>query len=99
MIDWTKSATEIDRRVRAFNPWPIAETRWEGQQLRIWESVVPGMVSHLEPGSVVTATRGINVATGVGVLRLTRVQLAGRRAVSAADFVNAHRLDGTRLPS
>ena len=39
LIDWSKSAIDIDRHVRAFNPWPIAETRWNGQQLRVWEAV------------------------------------------------------------
>ena len=38
LIDWTRSAREIDRQVRAFNPWPVAETRWNGRQLRIWEA-------------------------------------------------------------
>ena len=39
LIDWSRTAVEIDRQVRAFNPWPIAETRWKGQQLRVWEAV------------------------------------------------------------
>ena len=38
LIDWSRTAIEIDRQVRAFNPWPIAETRWQGQQLRVWEA-------------------------------------------------------------
>ena len=38
-IDWSRSAAEIDRQVRAFDPWPVAETRWNGQQLRVWEAM------------------------------------------------------------
>src|SRR5690606_31851721 len=41
MIDWSRSALQIDRQVRAFNPWPVAQTLWQGQQLRIWEAA-PG---------------------------------------------------------
>lgn len=84
--------------MRAFNPWPVAETHCDGQQLRVWEANVADANSTAAPGTVVaTGAEGIQVATGSGILNLTRVQLAGRKAVSAAQFLNAHPLDGTVL--
>ena len=98
LIDWTKPAAAIDRQVRAFNPWPVAETRWNGQQLRIWQAMaLPGEAAE-QPGTVLGGDgNGIRVATGEGVIALLRIQLAGRRAVSAAEFINAHRVDGAVL--
>jgi methionyl-tRNA formyltransferase len=95
LIDWSKSAVEIDRQVRAFNPWPIAETRWNGQQLRIWEALPLDKNPSAAPGTVIaTSSEGIEVATGQGTLQLTRVQAAGRKAMAAADFLRAHRPEG-----
>jgi methionyl-tRNA formyltransferase len=100
LIDWSKSAVDIDRHVRAFNPWPIAETRWNGQQLRVWEATPLDKKSSAAPGTVVaTSSDGIEVATGDGTLQLTRVQAAGRKAMPAADFLRAHRPEGAVLGS
>lgn len=100
LIDWSKSAVDIDRHVRAFNPWPIAETRWNGQQLRVWEATPLDKKSSAAPGTVVaTSSDGIEVATGEGTLQLTRVQAAGRKAMPAADFLRAHRPEGAVLGS
>jgi methionyl-tRNA formyltransferase len=99
-IDWAQSAAQIDRQIRAFDPWPVAETRWKGQQLRIWQAMPIDSSASAAPGEVLaTGAAGIDVATGNGVLRLTRVQSAGRKAMSAADFLKAHRLDGAVLGS
>lgn len=94
LIDWTRSAIEIDRQVRAFNPWPIAETRWNGRQLRIREAAAIETKAGAAPGCVLAGgADGLDVATGDGVLRIARLQAPGRRTVSAAEFSNAHRLD------
>lgn len=99
-IDWSQAARQIDAQVRAFNPWPIAETLWQGQQLRVWESLPLPETATAAPGSIVGAdARGIDVATPEGTLRLLRVQAAGRKPVSAGEFLNAHRLDGAVLGS
>ena len=100
LIDWSKSAAEIDRHVRAFNPWPIAETRWNGQQLRVWEATPLEKKTSVTPGTVVaTNSDGIEVATGDGTLQLTRVQAAGRKAMPAADFLRANRPEGAVVGS
>ncbi|HEV8333987.1 MAG TPA: methionyl-tRNA formyltransferase [Steroidobacteraceae bacterium] len=99
-IDWLRPAMEIDRQIRAFNPWPIAQTQWSGQQLRVWDAEPIESPAAPSPGQVLaTSAAGIDVGTGRGVLRLTRVQAAGRKAMSAAEFLNAHRLDGAVLGS
>jgi methionyl-tRNA formyltransferase len=107
-IDWSRPAIEIARQVRAFNPWPVAETRWIGRQLRVWEAVpvpvaeardggAPGRGQSV-PGRVVEAGQGrLVAATGEGFLELRRLQLAGRNAMSAAEFLNANRLAGAAL--
>ena len=97
-IDWRRGTRELDALIRAFNPWPVAETQWRQQQLRIWQATPTTNPACAAPGAIVSATpSGIVVATGDGALNLQRVQLAGRKAMSAADFVNAHRLDGDVL--
>lgn len=100
VIDWSRPAAEIDRQVRAFDPWPIAQTQWNGQQLRVWAATPIDASALSSPGKVLaTSAAGIDVGTGDGVLRLTRVQIAGRKAMSAAEFLNAHRLDDAVLGS
>jgi len=94
-IDWTRQAGELDRQVRAFSPWPVAQADYAGKVLRIWESLVLPGGEGARPGTVVgTGKEGIEVATGDGLLCITRLQLPGKKAVSAADFLNAHNLDG-----
>jgi methionyl-tRNA formyltransferase len=89
-IDWSQSAAQIDRQVRAFNPWPVAQTHYEGQPLRIWSSELPGENSAAAPGAIVACDAlGIDVATGDGVLRITECQPAGKRRMAAGDFANA----------
>jgi len=98
VIDWKRSAVEIDALIRAFNPWPVAETRLNGQQLRVWEALPLAEKNAAAPGTVLRAdATGIVVATGNGALGLRRVQLAGRKAMAANDFVNAHRIAGAVL--
>jgi methionyl-tRNA formyltransferase len=101
MIDWRQSAEEISRQVRAFNPWPMAETRFKGEQLRVWEAQpleAPVLNGVGAPGSVLTATpEGIDVICGAGVLRVLRLQLAGRKALPVEEFLRGQRLDGTRF--
>ncbi|MCJ7451114.1 MAG: methionyl-tRNA formyltransferase, partial [Steroidobacteraceae bacterium] len=107
-IDWDSPASAIVRQVRAFNPWPVAETRWQGRQLRIWEArpltEAPGVPApgaaggQCAPGQVIEAEPGrLVVSTGDGFLEVHRLQLAGRNAMPAAEFLNANPLVGEKL--
>jgi len=97
-IDWAQPAEAIARQVRAFNPWPVAETRCAGQQLRIWEARALDAERDAAPGEVVEAAGGrLAVATGGGTLMVERLQLAGRGVLTAAEFLNANKLLGARL--
>lgn len=97
-IDWAEDADQLARRVRAFNAWPVAETRLDGKQLRIWEAIPVSDSPSAAPGTVLSADRdGILVACGRGALRLLTLQMPGGRPVTAADFVNAHDITGMRL--
>jgi methionyl-tRNA formyltransferase len=100
-IQWQRSAEEISRQVRAFNPWPMAETRLNGEQLRIWAAEAiesPALQGTASPGSVLTAApEGIDVVCGSGILRILNLQLAGRKPLPAAEFLRGQRLDGTRF--
>ncbi len=97
-IDWTRSASELDRRVRAFNPWPVAQCRLGATVLRVWETEPLEAAADAPPGTVMATGRaGIDVATGEGLLRIRTLQPPGRRAMSAADFLNARDPRGERL--
>ncbi|MFI4889867.1 MAG: methionyl-tRNA formyltransferase [Steroidobacterales bacterium] len=105
LIDWHGDAAAIARRVRAFNPWPIAETRYLDKQLRIWEAdacagPLAPVVAGAAPGTVLGVSRaGIDVACGQGALRITRLQLPGRKVLAAAQFANSSPLAGARFGS
>jgi methionyl-tRNA formyltransferase len=98
-LDWTKSAIQLDAQVRAFNPWPIAETRMAGETLRVLQARVAASEGvEAEPGTLLgLADDGLRVACGNGVLAVRELQRAGKRPVSARDFANAVRLTGLRL--
>jgi methionyl-tRNA formyltransferase len=100
VIDWSRPAPEIERQVRAFNPWPVAHCDLQGQVMRIWRALVAEQTApeDARAGQILKADKGgIDVATGAGVLRITQLQMPGRRAMSATDFLNAHKVDGVVL--
>lgn len=100
LIDWTQSAEAIDRQVRAFNPWPVAQCLFEEKIMRIWSArpLQETSPTGVAPGSVVSAGKaGIDVATGDNLLRVIELQMPGKRVMSAADFLNAHPVDGMVL--
>jgi len=100
-IDWGGATVDIWRRVRAYNPWPGSYTRWQGKQLKIIEAV-PRCTIRESPGQVTALSEEkavIGIGTGDGVLGILRVQLEGRRAMSAAEFLRGHRdIMGAVLP-
>jgi methionyl-tRNA formyltransferase len=102
LLDWRRGALELDRQVRAFNPWPITETRLEGEQLRVFSaSVVEGVSSAeiaVEAGTIRDVSdSGVVVQCGHGQLSLQQLQRPGRRSVPAAEFIRGVQLTGRRL--
>ncbi len=98
-IDWSLSAQEIHRRVRAYNPWPGAFTHFKAARLTIWEScIIDEQEFHSDdaaaasPGTIlqIDRTHGILVQTGKGVLSVLHLQLAGKKALDWKSFVNGH---------
>lgn len=95
LIDWREDAPAIARKVRAFNPRPVAETRHRGAQLRIWEATASDAPAGAAPGTVMGVTAaGIDVACGSGVLTVTRLQAPGRKVQDAQAFAQAAPLAG-----
>ncbi|HEY1908943.1 MAG TPA: methionyl-tRNA formyltransferase [Myxococcaceae bacterium] len=89
-LDWTRPAVELERRVRAFVPWPGAWLPLGKELLKVWRAeVVPGSGA---PGTVLSAHGTLDVASGEGALRLLEVQPEGRRRMTAAEFLSGHRL-------
>lgn len=99
LIDWREEAAAILRRIRAFNPWPVAETKLDGAQLRVWDAVPASSIEAGEPpGTVLAATNhGIDVACGRGSISILRLQLAGRKPLMAGDFIKGQPVVGAIL--
>lgn len=91
-VDWSLSAAQLERCIRAFNPWPMSWLEIDGQPLKIWKASVIDTGTTAEPGTIVDATKqGIQVATGDGILNVESLQPAGKKAMSAQDLLNSRR--------
>jgi len=98
VIDWSQPAEVISRQIRGLNPWPVAQTSHQGQPLRIWMAQSLNAHQAVNPGTVVLeGPEGIDVATGDGLLRVTRLQLPGGKPLDARDFLNGRSLLNEQL--
>ena len=97
VLDWQKSALELDRQVRGLNAWPVAQTLYKGEVLRVWRSEVIEGESDLPVGTISCQQHALDVATCNGILRLLEVQLPGGKRIAGKDFLNAHQADNLRL--
>lgn len=98
VIDWSKSAHEIDCLIRGLNPWPIALTTLSGERLKVFAA--EKAAGNGEPGTVLEADpkKGLTVACGEGALKLTEIQLVGGKRMKATDFLRGHAIEvGTKL--
>jgi methionyl-tRNA formyltransferase len=97
-IDWSQSAEQIARQVAAFNPWPVAQTHWGEHVVRIWQATAPNEMGDRTPGEVIRANKsGIDVSCGEGLLRISELQMPGKKRVDTASFINAYSVDGVRF--
>ena len=93
-LDWTQPATTLARRVRAFNPFPVASSVLGGETIKFWRvQALPPHSRAAQPGEVIAVSaEGVDIATASGVLRATRLQKAGGKPLEAADFLHGFAL-------
>ncbi|WP_058914317.1 methionyl-tRNA formyltransferase [Entomohabitans teleogrylli] len=91
-LDWTLSAAQLERCIRAFNPWPMSFFMIDDQPVKVWKASVINTQSDKTPGTILDAGRqGIQVATAQGVLNLEELQPAGKKAMKAHELLNSRR--------
>jgi methionyl-tRNA formyltransferase len=89
-IDWAQPARVLERKIRAFNPWPVAWFMVGDERVRAWAAAALPADTGSPPGTVTTqGSEGIDVATGEGTLRLLELQRPGKRRMAVADLVNS----------
>jgi len=92
LIDWSEDAEQIERNIRAFNPWPVAWMQVEDQNVKVWAANVVTLSNTCPPGTIVSANKeGITVATGRDALCITSLQIPGKKALPASDVINARK--------
>jgi len=90
LINWADDAEQIERNIRAFNPWPVAWMQVEDQNVKVWSASVVPLNKGATPGTVISANKeGITIATGRDALRITSLQIPGKKALPASDVINA----------
>lgn len=91
-LDWSLSAAQLERCIRAFNPWPVSFFMIDEQPVKVWHASVISTPSTALPGTILDADKhGIQVATADGILNLQTLQPAGKKAMSAQDLLNSRR--------
>ena len=93
VIDWSKSAREIDCLIRGLNPWPVALTTLDGARLKVYAA--QPVAGEGKPGEVLVsdAKKGLIVACGAGALALEEIQLVGGKRMKSADFLRGHAVE------
>ncbi|PTY37674.1 methionyl-tRNA formyltransferase [Saccharospirillum sp. MSK14-1] len=98
-LDWHRSAADLDRQIRGLTPWPGSYTRWNGDTLKVQQACLLDDTHTSEPGDILAISdAGLDVACGDGVLRLERIQLPGKKAMTVADVLRARRADFEAQP-
>jgi len=91
-LDWSLSAAQLERCIRAFNPWPMSWFAIDEQPVKVWQASVIPSTTKAQPGTIVDVSKaGIQVATADGILNLESLQPAGKKAMSAQDLLNSRR--------
>lgn len=99
-INWNETAVSIERLIRGLNSWPSAYTDWEGKVMKIWRAdVYPDLSQTEKPGTIIKVEKdGFYVQTGEGLLKVTELQIPGKKKMDAASFLRGyHLLEGTVL--
>lgn len=91
-LDWNQPATVLERRVRAFNPWPVAWCEIGGQRLRIWSAEVVAAPAGCKPGQLFIERHSLTVGTADKALKILELQRPGGQRMTAEQFLNAHQL-------
>ncbi|RAZ79257.1 methionyl-tRNA formyltransferase [Planococcus halotolerans] len=97
-IDWNRSAEEIYNQVRGLHPWPVAYTSFKQDNMKIWWSEIADESKKGTPGKVVRLTEdAIHVQTGKGILAITELQPAGKKRMSAKDYLTGPKIQAGDL--
>ena len=89
-IDWNKNAKDLERKIRAYNPAPVAYTKIKNIALRIWEAKVKTTKENFTPGTIINSKTTLDIMAGKDTLSITKLQLPGKKIISAKDFLNGY---------
>jgi methionyl-tRNA formyltransferase len=90
-LDWSETADVLERRIRAFNPWPVSWCEIDGQRLRIWKAEVVDSVTDCKPGQVLIDRQSMFIGTAEKMLKVLELQRAGGQRMTAEQFLNAQK--------
>lgn len=91
-LNWYLPAIQLERQIRAFNPWPVSYFIVKEQLVKVWAASVLHDAHYNVPGNILSADKdGIKIATSNGILILTLLQLAGKKPILVQDLLNSHR--------
>jgi len=93
-IDFTKSPEEIERQIRAFDPWPGAFCTYKGETMKLWKAECTEKASEAEPGTIVSVSdEGIEICCGGRILRATEIQMPGKKRVEVKAFLRGNQIE------
>jgi methionyl-tRNA formyltransferase len=95
LINWELDAVQIERQIRAYNPWPVCQFNFEDKMVRVWSAELVkennDNATSLKAGTVVAVSKqGIEVATGKGILKLTSLQFPGKKTLTVAQILQGN---------
>ncbi|MCX7074199.1 MAG: methionyl-tRNA formyltransferase [Methylococcales bacterium] len=97
MIDWTQSTDTLVRKIHGLNPWPVAQTIYNGLTMKIWNAEMLDEKTNLNPGQARCTHKNLDVSTGNGFIRIHELQMPNGKRMSATAFLASHNLNGVSL--